>query len=106
MPLLKEKTAEQRRDAALEQDMRKLVPIAKRLAKKIPTGASISVENVRLAAENEGLLFAYTDRAYLSRLFSLVMRRASLFRVKGEYVRTTRIGKRGGNLVSLWRRAA
>ena len=101
---IRSKTREERRSFALEQDLRHLVPIAQRLARRSPD--KLTVENVRLAAENAQILFAFNDRAYLARLFSLVMRRAGLHRVPGQYVRTARIGRRGGNLVSVWRRAA
>lgn len=97
-------TADQIRDFRLEQDLALLVPIAQELADKADH-RGVSVEDVRVTAEARMLLFAYSDRAYLSRLFGAVMSRAGL-QPTGQYTRTTRLKKRGGNLVSLWRRAA
>lgn len=103
---MKPKTNDQRRDDALEIDLRWLVPLAKDVADRAGDTGIITVENIRLAAENRGLLFAQNDRGYLSRLFGQVMRRADLELVKGVRVRTPRRGKKGGNDVAGWRRRA
>lgn len=97
-------TTEARRAALLEQDLRLLVPIARRQARKAGR-AGITVANVRTAAESAGLLLASTDRAHLSVLFGRVMVAAGLVPIKGRYVRTHRHGTKGGNLVGLWRAA-
>lgn len=89
---------------ALEQDLQLLVKIARRQARKAGR-AGITVENVRLAAENAGLLLGSTDRAYKARLYGSVMKRAGLVIVAGRFVRTPRRGRFGGNLVALWRAA-
>lgn len=95
---------DRRRQAALEQDLRLLVPIARRQARKAGVHG-ITVENVKRAAESAGILLGSTDRGYLSTLFGSVMLKAGLKPIKGRYARTHRHGTKGGNLVGLWRAA-
>jgi hypothetical protein len=87
---------------ALEQDLRLLIPIARRQARKAGRHG-LTVENVKRAAVH--LQLGSTDRAYLSHLFGQVMIRAGLEPIAGRYVRTQRIGRRGGNLCRVWRAA-
>jgi len=88
----------------LQQDLRVLIPIARRLARKAgPSG--ITVENVQRWADNHGVLLASTDRGYRSRLLGAVMRAAGLEAVRGVWRRTTRVGTKGGNVVRVWRAA-
>ena len=97
-------TPQEVRKAMLEQDLRVLVPIVKELVRKAK-GHPIHVGHVRRAAENRGILLASTAPRYVAIVYGQVMQRAGLVRT-GQYVRTMRIGKKGGNLVSQWRRAA
>jgi len=99
-----EKSSMETRRFRLNQDLRVLVPIARRLARKAG-GQGITVENVQRWAENHGVLLAYTDRAYRALVFGGVMREAGLVPT-GELVRSSRIGTKGGNWNRRWRLAA
>lgn len=97
---------EQRRSARrairLEQDVKHLVPIARRLAQKATrSGGTITTDNVKRAASH--LLLAYSDRQYLSAVFGQTMLRAKLKAAGWE--RTTRVGNKGGGVVRKWRAA-
>lgn len=94
---------ERARSRALESDLRLLIPIARRLSMRAPL---ICVEDCRLAFENAGMLLAYSDRAFASRVYGQLMHRAGLKPIAGKYRRTTRVKSRGGNLVQLWARRA
>lgn len=96
------KENEAKRAKAIERDLSLLVPIAKRKARRAGRDG-ICVEDVKKDAGH--LLLERNDQKYLARLWSRVMIRAGLERVEGRYVRTTRRGNRGGNLVSVWRAA-
>lgn len=93
---------ERARSRAKIQDLRIAVRIAKTLSRKAP---KLSVEDVKLHFEAAGLLLAYSDRAYASQVWSRVMHAAGLRPIVGQYRRSTRKGRRGGNLCQIWRAA-
>lgn len=94
---------ERARSQAKIQDLKIAVRIAKTLSRK---ASRLTVEDVKLHFENAGLILAYSDRAYAARVWSQVMHAAGLVPLEGQYRRSARIKRRGGNLCQVWRRAA
>lgn len=94
---------ERARSRAKIQDLKIAVRIAKTLSRKAPV---LTVEDVKLHFEASGLLLAYSDRAYASTVWSAVMHTAGLRPIAGQYRRSTRKGRRGGNLNLLYARRA
>ena len=92
-------TPQEVRKAMLEQDLRVLIPIVKRLARAAGPHGSITVANLKLYCKNKDVFLASTAPRYRSGVFGQVMLRAGLAKT-GARVYTPR--KMGGNYVDCW----
>lgn len=94
---------ERARSRAKIQDLKIAVRIAKTLSRKAPM---LTVEDVKVHFEAAGLLLAYSDRAYAATVWSQAMHAAGLRPLAGQYRRSARVKRRGGNLNLLYTRRA
>ena len=89
------------RRAMLEQDLRVLIPIAKRLARHAGRGHAITVGNVKRHLKNRPtILLSSTAPRYRAVVFGQVMKRAGLARASDKKVTLPR--DLGGNDVFQW----
>ena len=91
---------DQKHRALLEQDIRVLIPVAKRLARRAGKGNAITVGNVKRHCKNKDVLLASKEARYRAVLFGQIMKRAGLARASDEKVTLPR--DLGGNDVFQW----
>lgn len=99
MTSLSLESSRSRRAFTMSRDLERLAGIARELARKAGR-EGITVDNVRRAVENRGLILGSSDAAYRSQLLGRVMKQAKLRMVPGVVVRSPK-----GNWVRRWRAA-